>query len=273
MLLHYRFFLLTLLLIVCTFSAAQAAFGTNWTATYYNCTDFACPPVVTQTGLDGVNYDWGTGSPYIGVNADNFTIRFESVQTFVGGRFEFVPAADDGMRVFIDGALVYDQFYGRPFTEDRFQQTMTAGPHTLRVDYLELTDLAQVRIQWFLLPGDATSGGEGEAACPFTDGRLNCDPGASAVIYCYAYGIHIYGVDHTGRGFPSLVVTPEDLAQAQQDERAGKENILIASGPSAENGAPINLYLLSTGELQAQAPGPYPEVSKPYRFIFGDCLP
>jgi len=44
---------------------------------------------------------------------------------------------------------VLDKFIGRVFTTDRFQQTLTAGAHTLRVEFLELIDQAQVQFQYF----------------------------------------------------------------------------------------------------------------------------
>jgi uncharacterized protein YraI len=132
---------------------AYAEFGTNWTATYYNCADFNCAVVATQTSINGINFNWGTGSPFTGVNVDNFTIRYDSVQTFQQGTYEFVVSSDDGVRVFIDGALVLDRFIGRVLTTDRFQQTLTAGQHTLRVEFLELIDLAQIQFQYFLVSG------------------------------------------------------------------------------------------------------------------------
>jgi PA14 domain/Bacterial SH3 domain len=134
---------------------ARAEFGTNWTATYYNCTDFNCPAAATQTGINGINFNYGAGSPISGVNADNFTIRFESVQVFQQGTYEFVASSDDGIRVYIDGALVLDRFIGRVLTTDRFQQTLTAGSHTLRVEYLETIDQGQVQFQYFLVSAAA----------------------------------------------------------------------------------------------------------------------
>ncbi len=140
----------------------NAEFGTNWTATFYNCTDLNCPGVATQTNINGINFNWGVGSPFQGVSSDNFSVRFESVQIFQQGTYEFVAASDDGIRVYIDGALVLDKFIGRVFTTDRFQQTMTAGAHTLRVEYLELIDQAQVQFQYFPMqvgaPTDALTG-------------------------------------------------------------------------------------------------------------------
>jgi hypothetical protein len=131
--------------------AVHAEFGSNWTATYYNSPDLSGTPVTSQTGINGINFVWGAGSPVPGVNSDNFTIRYESVQTFQAGTYEFVAASDDGIRVYIDGVLVLDRFIGRVYTTDRFQQVMTAGVHSLRVEYLELIDQAQVQFQYFLI--------------------------------------------------------------------------------------------------------------------------
>lgn len=138
---------------------AYAEFGTNWTATYFNCSDLNCPSVATQTGINGINFNYGTGNPVTGVGADNFTIRFESVQQFQAGTYEFVISYDDGMRLFIDNVLVLDRFVPAGLRTDRVQQTLTAGPHTLKIEYLELTNEAQIQFQYFLITAGALGTG------------------------------------------------------------------------------------------------------------------
>ena len=133
---------------------AQAQFGTGWTGQFFNSTDLSGAVVFTQSYPSGINQNWGTSSPAPGVvNDDNWTGRFESVQLFNEGTYEFVVASDDGVRVFIDNVLVLDRFIGRVLTTDRFQQTLTAGTHTLRIEYLELIDQAALQFQWFQISG------------------------------------------------------------------------------------------------------------------------
>jgi uncharacterized protein YraI len=163
---HKRFLLPIVLVLVAAVLAlsipiVSAEFGSNWTATYFNCPaqppgtstiDInTCTQFTTQAGINGINFNFGSGSPTPGVNADAFIIRYESVQTFQQGTYEFVVASDDGVRVFIDGTLVWDRFIGRVYTTDRFQQTLTAGTHSLRVEFLEIIDTAQIQFQYFLV--------------------------------------------------------------------------------------------------------------------------
>jgi uncharacterized protein YraI len=147
-----------LLLVATSIVLAQSGFGTGWTAQYFNNTTLSGNPAYTETLPTGINFNWGTNAPNGFVPADNFTIRFTSVQLFTQGTYEFVVSSDDGVRVFIDNVLVLDRFVGRVLTTDRFQQTLTAGSHSLTVEYLELIDQAAVQFQWFQVSGIVTPG-------------------------------------------------------------------------------------------------------------------
>lgn len=139
----------------------HADFGTNWTAQYYNTNDLTGPIVATQTGLNGINFNWLESSPIPGtVNVDKFSARFTSVQTFTPGTYEFVLSSDDGARVLIDGQMALDVFVGRSYTTDRFTRTM-GGQHTIVVEYFENTGPAQIQFQWFLQGTDPVTPGVG----------------------------------------------------------------------------------------------------------------
>lgn len=137
-------------------SVTRAEFGLNWTAQYYNNETLSGEPVLVVPNIPGVNYNWGNTSPASTVNADSFSARFTSTQTFNAGDYEFIATSDDGVRVYIDGQLVLDKFIAREITTDRLTRTMTAGVHTLIVEYFEIVDQATVQFQWFQVGSGGT---------------------------------------------------------------------------------------------------------------------
>ncbi len=159
---------LIVILVVAIFSSATSLlqaqdFGTNWTGTFFpsnNLTGTGVP----VSNIQGLNFNWGTGVPVInlvavpGIPADNFSARFTSVQTFAGGTYTFTASSDDGIRVYIDGALLLDKFVGRVLTADTFSASLTAGPHTITVEYFEGIDQAVLQFQWGLTGGVVTAG-------------------------------------------------------------------------------------------------------------------
>lgn len=149
---------LTIILVVLAvgpLAPANAEFGTNWTAQFYNCTDFACGVAATVLYPNGINFVWGNGSPtdslgvpIAGVNPNGFAVRFSSTQSFVGGTYDFILTSDDGVRLYIDGNLVLDKFVARPLTTDTIGVTLTAGTHSIIVEYFDNVDAATIQVQW-----------------------------------------------------------------------------------------------------------------------------
>src|SRR5687768_1076034 len=101
----------------------QADFGTNWTATMFPSTNLSGTGV-TVTGVNAIYFDWNsgpaningtglTGCPSSPTCTDNFSVRFTSTQNFSAGDYQFIVASDDGLRIYIDGAIVLDVFVPR----------------------------------------------------------------------------------------------------------------------------------------------------------------
>lgn len=137
----------------------------SWVVSFYNTPDLTGAVVTTQN-LPGptLNLNYGTGSPASGVNPDGWSARFITQQNFNQGTYEFVVASDDGVRVFIDGALVLDRFVGRTLTTDRFQQTLAAGLRTIQIEYFDGIDQAILQFQYFQVSG---GGGGFATVTPF----------------------------------------------------------------------------------------------------------
>ena len=147
--------LLTIILLILFVAVAvQAEFGSNWTGDFYDNTSFSGNPVRSITGINGLNFNWPdqpnvNGITVTEVGADNFSARFSSSQNFVADTYRFDIAVDDNIRVFIDSEQVFEDFTGGPVKVLSFNRTMSAGTHTLRVDFVEVSGAAVLQFQWF----------------------------------------------------------------------------------------------------------------------------
>jgi hypothetical protein len=69
---------------------------------------------------------------------------------FEAGNYVFRVNADDGVRLYINGLLVIDQWRdGYKEVNNRFYG-IGSGTHTVRVEYYQRTGNAQIRVWWYL---------------------------------------------------------------------------------------------------------------------------
>ncbi len=81
----------------------------EFTAEYFANRDLAGTPVLTRCETEIAN-DWGTGSPAAQVPNDNFSARWTASEDFAAGDWRFTTRSDDGVRLFVDGAPVIDNW-------------------------------------------------------------------------------------------------------------------------------------------------------------------
>jgi len=87
--------------------------GTGLTGQYYNDPGTGAHfGELASTRTDAtVDFDWGFGAPGMGVNADNFSVRWTGqVQAPVTGNYTFSTVSDDGVRLWVNGQLVIDNW-------------------------------------------------------------------------------------------------------------------------------------------------------------------
>lgn len=188
---------ITLVLAVLLFSGPVLAQGPilpmhsdpTWSASYWNNPTLSGTPALTRQEAN-LDYDWGTGSPQAGViNADQFSARWTRYIDVTPGNYRFTATSDDGIRLWIDGALLLDKWTDHPaqtFTVDRY---LDSGHHYLVVEYYENGGEAVARFSWALLDGTG-AGWRGEyfnnmslsgtPALVRTDAALNFSWGAAS---------------------------------------------------------------------------------------------
>jgi hypothetical protein len=104
-----------------------------------------------------VNFDWATTAPAAGVSVDNFSVRWTGqVQAPVSGNYTFTTSADDGVRLWVGGQLLIDNWVDQAVTtRTSVPVALAAGSrYDVRMEYYEHGGLATARLLW-AYPGQA----------------------------------------------------------------------------------------------------------------------
>jgi len=115
----------------------------NWKGEYWANSSLSGLPAFTRNDV-AINFDWSGGAPINGLPVDNFSARWTRTLPFDNAVYRFTLRADDGVRLYIDGLLIIDEWHdadGRTYTRD---VQLSAGNHSLRIDYYEHTGGASI---------------------------------------------------------------------------------------------------------------------------------
>ena len=104
-----------------------------------------------------VDFNWGGGNPAVGIGADNFSVRWTGyVQATVSGTYTFRTQSDDGIRLWVGGAPVINNWTDHGPTYNTGTVTLSAGQYyPVTLEYYERGGGAVAQFQW-QKPGDAT---------------------------------------------------------------------------------------------------------------------
>jgi glucose/arabinose dehydrogenase len=105
-------------------------------AEYFDNIDLTGTPALARVD-DGIDFDWGGGSPDPAVPPNNFSARWTRTLSYDAGTYRFSVTGDDGIRVLVDGVVVVDGWHYQPPTTYSADVALTAGPHTVTVEYFE----------------------------------------------------------------------------------------------------------------------------------------
>jgi hypothetical protein len=117
-----------------------------------------------------VQFGWGAGSPGPGIQADGFSARWSRVMRLSAGRYRFSILVDDGVRLWVDGNLLIDQWHNsepKTYTADF---TVKEGNHDFRIDYFDDRYDAQIYFRWERIDG-SSGGGSGPWKAEYYDNR------------------------------------------------------------------------------------------------------
>ena len=107
-------------------------------AEYFANATLSDSPVLTRTD-NAIDFDWGDGSPDATVPADRFSARWTRTKTYEAATYRLSITGDDGIRVRVDGELVLNGWFYQSPTTYAVDLPLTAGQHTVVVEYFEHT--------------------------------------------------------------------------------------------------------------------------------------
>jgi hypothetical protein len=133
--------------------ACSAPYPGPWQGAYFNNQDLSGnPAMVRQDAVINFNWGWGSPNPQL-ICQDHFSVRWTGRFNFVcAGNYRFTATTDDGMRVWVDGNPIIDQWQVqsvRTFSSDTW---LEAGGHDVKVEYFEQTGVAEAHLTWSKLP-------------------------------------------------------------------------------------------------------------------------
>lgn len=150
----------------------------NWTAQYYNNTSLAGSPILIQSE-SSISRNWGIGSPAGILPADNFSVRWSSVQSLTAGAYRLTVRADDGVRVNVNGVSYINEWHNSNASNSYVTTfNLPTGNHSIVVEYYE--DKGEALIDYTLARADTVvnnppppSADSGNARMTVTTGQLN----------------------------------------------------------------------------------------------------
>ena len=120
-------------------------------AQYFDNQDLAGTPVLTRSD-DSIDFDWGTGSPNFAVPFNQFSARWTRTKDYTAGTYRLSVTGDDGIRVLVDDALVVNGWFYQSPTTYSADVPLSAGQHTVVVEYFEFVGGAVAKYTETKLP-------------------------------------------------------------------------------------------------------------------------
>jgi hypothetical protein len=122
--------------------------GDGLRAVYYDNADFT-GTTVTRTDPQ-VNFNWGSGAPASGIGAETFSVRWTGkVMPQYGETYTFYTRTDDGVRLWVNGQLLVNQWKKQSATEYSGTISLSAGvKYDITMEYYDNTGNAVAQLRW-----------------------------------------------------------------------------------------------------------------------------
>jgi hypothetical protein len=120
----------------------------TWMIEFYENKTLSGSPTITDPDGYKVFFDWGSGRPRKEMPSNGFSIRWSGPRYFHAGCYRFGFFADDGVRLWVDGELLVDQWHDGRGEYHSPVTYLNTGYHDVTIEYYENTGDAEIRFWW-----------------------------------------------------------------------------------------------------------------------------
>jgi hypothetical protein len=123
---------------------------------FFNTVDFKKRKLISTD--KEIDFDWKKGSPYSSIGSDTFSVRWSGwLKTRISGTYKFYTLSDDGVRLWVDGKLIIDNWTDHPITEDSGTIALDAvSSYEIKLEFYENTGNAIIALYWKPPGGEKT---------------------------------------------------------------------------------------------------------------------
>jgi len=125
----------------------QAPATDMWYGEFFDNEALVGAPVATHH-TPYIGFEWLGDRPLPGVPHDHFSVRWTKRVDLETDHYQFCAMSDDGVRIWVDGRLVLDEWHPNNKVAYCGTTYVHAGPHDVKVEYFEQGGEALIYVWW-----------------------------------------------------------------------------------------------------------------------------
>ena len=121
--------------------------GQNWRAEYYNNSSLSGNPVLVRAD-SRINFNWGDSAPGLGVDNNDFSVRWTRTVDLPAGPYRFVMTVDDGGRLWVNSRFLIDAWQIQSPQTYIGDVYLPGGPIPIEMQYFNHSGGAVAQLSW-----------------------------------------------------------------------------------------------------------------------------
>lgn len=130
-----------------TITTCPSPGNSTFTGCYFDNINLSGSPAFIRAD-NQINFNWGATSPDKSLAPAGFSVRWQGYFTFNAATYTFSGTSSDGIRLYVDGKILVDQWRDQSNSTFTAMDALTQGTHLVVVEYYEHTNTSTVSLSW-----------------------------------------------------------------------------------------------------------------------------